>query len=163
LSKVGKKPIKIPEGVTIEIQPNQVVVKGPQGELKQNFRPEIGVKKEKDQVLVIAKGKGRLTRSLHGLTRTLIANMIQGVTQGFEKTLELHGVGYRVFLEGDKLKLTIGFSHPVMIEPIEGIKFSLEGNNIIKISGSNKQLVGQTAARIRDVKPPDAYKGKGIR
>ena len=163
MSKVGKQPIKIPEGVTVEIQPNLVVVSGPQGKLEQKIRPELEIKKSQDEILILAKGKSKLARSLHGLTRTLINNMIKGVTQGFSKILELHGVGYRVALEKESLKITVGFSHPVMVEPIEGIQFQVEGNNLIKILGIDKQLVGQVAAQIRAIRPPDAYKGKGIR
>jgi len=163
LSKIGRQPITIPEGVTVEIKPNQVVVTGPKGSLTQEIRPELEIKKETSQILVVTKSKSKLARSLHGLTRTLIANMIEGVTKGFEKILKLHGVGYRVFSEGEDLKITVGFSHPVMVKSFPGVKYQVEGNNIIKILGTDKQLVGQIAAKIRNIRPPDSYKGKGIR
>lgn len=163
MSKIGKQPIAVPEGVSIKIDQNKVIVAGPKGELNFKVRPEMKVVMEKGQILVSPKNKSRMAKALHGLTRTLISNMIVGVTQGFEKTLELQGVGYRVALEAKSLNLSLGFSHPVVFDPPAGISFSLEGNNLIKIMGIDKQLVGQTAAQIRDIKPPDAYKGKGIR
>lgn len=163
MSKVGKQPIKIPEGVTVDLKDNQVAVVGPKGKLEQKIRLEIEVKKSGEQILVLAKSKSKLSRSLHGLTRTLISNMIEGVTKGFEKTLELHGVGYRVFLEEGGLKISVGFSHPVIIKPVKGITYETEGDNVIKVLGIDKQLVGQIAAKIREVKKPEPYKGKGIR
>lgn len=163
MSKIGKLPIKIPAGTIIEIKADKVEVKGPKGSLNLKIRPEIDVQKDGDIVQVSQKIQSRISRSLWGLTRTLIDNMIIGVTQGYEKILEMHGVGYRAFLEGEDLKITAGFSHPVIVKSIAGIKFEVEGNNIIKISGIDKQLVGQTAAQIRGIRLPDAYKGKGIR
>jgi large subunit ribosomal protein L6 len=163
MSRIGKQPIKIPETVKIELKDNLVIVNGPKASLEQKIRPEIKVEKKEDQLLVSTKGTGKAAKSLHGVSRTLIANMIEGVTNGFEKTLELHGVGYRVAPEGQGLKISVGFSHPVVVEPIEGIKFSVEANNLIKVSGADKQLVGQTAAQIRDIRRPEPYKGKGIR
>ena len=163
MSKIGKQPIKISEGVTVEIKDNQVVVSGPKGRLKQEIRPEIEVKKSGDQIWVSTKNKSKFSRSIHGLIRSLISNMIKGVTCGFEKTLELHGVGYRAFLEGENLKISVGFSHPVIIKQIKGVEYKVEGDNVIKVSGIDKQLVGQIAAKIRDIKKPDPYKGKGIR
>ena len=163
MSKIGKQPIKIPEGVTVEKDSNEIVIKGPKGSLTLKIRPELEVKKNTEQIEVVRKKQNRLSRCLHGLSRTLIANMIKGVTEGFEKTLELHGVGYRAFLEGEGLKITVGFSHPVLFKQVEGIKFQVEGLNLIKISGCDKQLVGQIAAQIKAIKPPEPYKGKGIR
>ena len=163
MSKIGKQPITILEGVTVKIDQNTVAVSGPLGQLNLKVRPEIKVVEENGQILVTPKNKSRMARALHGLTRTLISNMIKGVTKNFEKTLELQGVGYRVALEDQNLNLSLGFSHPVIFQPPAGIKFSVEGNNLIKISGIDKQLVGQTTALIRVIKPPDAYKGKGIR
>jgi len=163
LSKVGKQPIKIPEGVTVEIKPSQVIVSGPRGSLTQEIRSEIKVEKKENQILVQPNSQSKLVKSLHGLLRSLIANMIQGVTKGFEKTLELQGVGYRVNLEQENLTLALGFSHPVVVKPPEGIKFQVEGNNLIRVLGIDKQLVGQIAAGIRRIRPPDSYKGKGIR
>lgn len=165
MSKIGKQPITIPEGITVKIDQNEVSVAGPLGKLSLKVRPEMKVvlAEKKGQVLVEPKNASRMARSLHGLTRTLINNMIEGVVKGFEKILEIQGVGYRAALEGQSLHLSLGFSHPVIFPPPSGIKFSLEGNNLIKINGIDKQLVGQTAAQIRDIKLPDAYKGKGIR
>jgi len=163
MSKVGKQPIEIPERVTVDLKDNQVTVVGSKGKLEQEIRPEIEVKKSGEQILVLAKSKSKLSRSLHGLTRTLISNMIEGVVKGFEKTLELHGVGYRVFLEGESLKISVGFSHPVIIKPVKGITYEIEGDNVIKVLGIDKQLVGQIAAKIREVRKPEPYKGKGIR
>ena len=163
MSRIGKKPIEIPQGVTVEIKDGGVVVGGPKGSLSLKIRPEVEVLIEEGQVLVKRKEEGRLARSLHGLTRTLIANAIEGVTQGFRKTLEVVGTGYRASLEGEELVLSVGFSHPVRIFPPRGIKFEIEENNKIKISGIDKALVGQVAAEIRRIRPPDPYKGKGIR
>lgn len=163
MSKIGKQPITILAGVTVTIDQNRVSVVGPLGQLNFKVRPEIKVTEENNQIIVTPKNKSCMARALHGLTRTLISNMITGVTKEFEKTLELQGVGYRVALEAKNLNLSLGFSHPVVFPPPAGIKFSVEGNNLIKIAGIDKQLVGQTAALIRNIKPPDAYKGKGIR
>lgn len=163
MSKIGRQAIKIPAGVKVEIKDNQVAVAGPKGGLTIKIRPEISIKKSGDELMVIAKGKSRITNPLHGLTRSLLANMVEGVTEGFQKTLELHGVGYRAALEGGNLKISVGFSHPVIVEAVEGIEFQVEGNNVVKILGADKQLVGQTAAKIREIKKPEPYKGKGIR
>lgn len=163
MSRVGRQPISIPEGVTIKIKDGQVIVAGPKGELVQEVRPEIKVQLKNNQILVSRKVEGRFSRSLHGLTRTLIANMIRGVTEGWSKTLKLMGTGYRVKLEGEKLLLSLGFSHPVEVEPVEGIKFEVKGNDTINVLGIDKALVGQTAAKIRKIRPPEPYKGKGIR
>jgi len=163
MSKIGKMPIPIPEKVNVEINGNTVMVKGPKGSLEQVFRPEIKVKKKQGKIIVSAKKENRVSRSLHGLTRSLIANMVKGVIGGYDKVLELHGVGYRAKMEGGTLRLRVGFSHPVRIEPPKGIEFEVEGKDVVTVKGIDKQLVGQTAAKIRDVRPPDAYKGKGIR
>lgn len=163
MSRIGKKPISIPEKVTVEIKAGVVKVVGPKGELKQDLRPEIKVEIKNDQVLVSQKVKTKLSRSLHGLTRTLIANMIKGVTEGWSRTLKLVGTGYRVKLEEENLILTVGFSHPVEVKPARGIKFEVKGNDTINISGTDKALVGQVAAKIRKIRPPEPYKGKGIR
>ncbi|MBL7158980.1 50S ribosomal protein L6 [Candidatus Microgenomates bacterium] len=162
MSRIGQKPIKIPDEVEVEITDNKVVVKGPKGSLDLNLRREIKLKKENNEIVVRRINETKLARSLHGLIRTLTANLIEGVTKGFSKTLELVGVGYRPSLEGEVLVLKVGFSHPVKITPPSGIKFEVVKNKI-KISGINKQLVGDTAAKIRKVRPPDSYKGKGIR
>lgn len=162
MSRIGKQPIKIPEGVTVETTDAQVVIKGPKGSLDLQLRREIKVKKENSQIIVERIGNTKMARSLHGLTRTLIANMIKGVTQGFSKTLEIVGVGYKVSLEGQNLVLKVGFSHPVKVTPYKGINFEVAKNKV-KILGIDKQLVGDVAAKIRKIRPPDAYKGKGIR
>jgi len=163
MSRIGKKPIPIPEGVTVEVKNGGVVVSGSKGSLTINFRPEIEILVDDKQILVKRKKENKLAKSLHGLTRTLIANAIEGVTNGFSKSLEVVGTGYRVSLEGETLVLTVGFSHLVKVSPPPGIKFEVEGNNKIKVFGIDKALVGQVAAQIRKIRPPDPYKGKGIR
>ena len=163
MSKIGTQPISIPEGVKIEISGGQVVILGPKGELKLKTRPEVKVEIVKDKVEVGIKKKDKLSRSLHGLTRSLINNMIEGVTRGFEKKLELVGTGYRVYKEEDNLRFSLGFSHDIDFKPPEGIELKTEGQNKVMVSGIDKQLVGQTAANIRALRPPEPYKGKGIR
>lgn len=163
MSRVGKKPIPVPQKVTVKTTEGKVIVSGPKGQLELKLEPEIKAEIKDNQVLVERQAETKSAKSLHGLTRTLIDNMIKGVTQGFSKTLELQGTGYRVSLEGGNLKLLVGFSHPVIVEPLPGIQFQVEGNNIIKVSGIDKQLVGQVSASIRSIKKPDPYKGKGIR
>jgi len=162
MSRIGKQAIKIPTEVDLEITSDKVVVKGPKGDLNLDLRKEIKVKKEDSQLLIERKENSKLVRSLHGLTRTLIANMIEGVTKGFTKNLELTGVGYRASLEGEDLVLKVGFSHPVRVKPHKGIKFTVAKNKI-EVIGIDKQKVGDMAAKIRKIRPPDAYKGKGIR
>jgi len=162
MSRIGKKPIEIPQGVEVNIENNLVSVKGPKGELERYIRPEIKIEKKDNELIVAPDKETKRTNALWGLSRTLIANMIEGVTNGFEKKLEIHGVGYRASLEGEDLVLLMGFSHPVKIEKIEGIKFEVQKTNIT-VLGINKELVGQMAARIRKVRPPEPYKGKGIR
>lgn len=167
MSRIGKQPVIIPEDVNVKIDGNQIVVSGPKGVLNYTFRPEMKVSLEEGKILVKPKSLNRLTKALFGTTRNLIANMIEGVTKGFNKTLKIVGTGYRASLEGAgqeaKLVLSLGFSHPVEIETPVGIQFELEGNDLLKISGPDKALVGQTAAKIRDIYPPEPYKGKGIR
>ncbi len=163
MSRVGRQPIKIPEGITVKVKDGQVQVKGSKGVLTQEIRPELKVTIKEDKIFVTRSSESKLAKSLHGLTRTLIANMIKGVGEGWEKRLEMHGTGYRAKLEGDTLVLTVGFSHPVQIKPVEGITFQVEGNDKIFVSGIDKVLVGQVAARIRKIRPPEPYKGKGIR
>ena len=161
MSRVGNKEIKVPENVQIEIG-KSVVVKGPLGELSLKLPPEILVEKKDGILLVVRKDDSKEAKSLHGLIRTLVANMIEGVINGFKKTLELSGIGFRVVLSDNKLVMHLGFSHPVEIEPLEGITFSVSGNKIT-VSGIDKELVGRTAAQIRRSRPPDAYKGKGVK
>lgn len=162
MSRVGKKPIKIPPKVEVKVKDHQVLVKGPQGELSQKIPSEIEVEVKEQKVIVSPKVKTKRTRAFWGLTRSLIANMVEGVSKGFEKKLELRGVGYRAKKEGDHLVLQVGFTHPVKIKQPPGIEFSVE-KNIITISGIDKQMVGEISAKIRSIRPPEPYKGKGIR
>lgn len=162
MSRVGKKPILIPEGVEVKIEGQNVIVKGSKGELQKEIRPEIKVELKEKKLLVAPKKETKKTKAFWGLTRALIFNMLKGVTEGYEKKLEMKGVGYKANLEGEDLVLQVGFSHPVKIKKPEGINFLVE-KNIITISGINKELVGQIAAKIRKVRPPEPYKGKGIR
>lgn len=162
MSKIGKKPIKIPENVTIKVNGQIVSVTGPKGVLTQKFRPEINIKHEGKKIIVERKNENPKAKALHGLTRSLLSNMIFGVNQGWSKGLELHGVGYRAKIEADTLVLSLGFSHPVKIKPPPGIHFEISANKI-KVFGTDKQLVGQTAANIRKIRKPEPYKGKGIR
>ncbi len=163
MSRIGRKPISVPEGVTIDVAPGRVAVKGPKGELAQTLSTDMTVE-QSDGVLTVARPTDRGEhRALHGLTRSLIANMVQGVTEGFEKHLEIQGVGYRAQLKGKKLELALGYSHPVAIDAPEGIEFEVPQPTEVIIRGIDKQLVGQVAADIRKRRPPEPYKGKGIR
>lgn len=162
MSKIGKIPVKIPEGVEITIRDNNVSVTGPKGSLALAFKKGIRVEKAQEEVIVTRVGDSRELRALHGTMRAIIANMVKGVTEGFEKTLVLHGVGFRGRIEGEDLYLSLGFSHPVKFTPPSGIKFEVAEDKII-VSGIDKKLVGQTADEIRRAKPPEPYKGKGIR
>lgn len=162
MSRIGKKPIKIPEGVEVKIEGQRIIVKGPRGELQRELRPEIKVEQKEGQVFLSPNIETKKTRALWGLSRALVANMIEGVSRGYEKKLELHGVGFRAALEGGGLNLGVGFSHPVKITPPEGITFAVE-KNVVTVSGIDKELVGNTAAAIRKVRKPEPYKGKGIR
>lgn len=164
MSRIGSKPIEIPEGVTVMVKDRLITVKGVKGELNQLIRPEIRVEVKDKNVIVSKKIESDKTPAYWGLTRALIANMIEGVLNGYSKKLEMVGVGYRVKKESDsKISLTVGYSHPVIFEAPEGVKLDTEENNIILISGINKQLVGLTAAQIRKIRKPEVYKGKGIR
>ena len=161
MSRVGKQPIAIPSGVTVAIGDAQVTVKGSRGELRQAVHPDIIVWEEEGRILVERPSDQRHHRALHGLTRALIANMVMGVSDGFARTLEL--VGYRVQQQGAGINMQLGFSHQVVVEPMDGITLEVEGNNLIHVRGIDKQVVGEQAARIRRFRPPDAYKGKGVR
>ncbi len=161
MSRIGRKPIPIPSGVSVEVATGEVVVKGAKGELRQEVNPDIVVREEDGVIVVERPSDQRAHRALHGLTRALIANMVTGVSDGFTRSLEL--VGYRVQAQGTTLNLQLGFSHPVVVEPMDGVEFQVEGNNRIHIRGTDKQVVGEQAARIRRLRPPDAYKGKGVR
>lgn len=163
MSRIGRMPIPIPPGVKVSIAQGQVVVSGPRGELRRRFHPDMVITQGNGNLTVSRPSDGREHRSLHGLTRTLLANMVQGVTGGFEKSLEVVGVGYRAEKTGDSVVLRIGFSHPVEVSPMPGVSLDVEGVNRIKVTGVEKELVGEMAARIRAVRPPDSYKGKGIR
>ena len=161
MSRIGSRPIPVPSGVSVQIEDGVVAVKGKNGELRQEIRPAITVKQEDGRVVVERSSDERDVRALHGLYRALIANMITGVDQGFTRTLEL--VGYRVQAVGKGVNLQLGFSHPVVVQPLEGVAFEVEGNNRVHIRGIDKQTVGEQAAQIRRLRPPDAYKGKGVR
>jgi len=162
MSRIGKKPIEIPENVNVEISDRTIKIKGSKGELVYTCREEIGIEIRDKKIYVVPSKHTKKTKAFWGLTRALIANMVKGVTEGFEKKLEIRGVGYRASLEGDNLVLNLGFSHPIRISKPEGIDFRVE-KNIIIVSGIDKQKVGQIAAKIRKLRPPDPYKGKGIR
>jgi large subunit ribosomal protein L6 len=163
MSRVGRLPIPVPDGVTVDIAGGNVTVKGPKGELKRSVPTEMRVEKEGESLVVIRPSNNKKHRSYHGLTRSILANMVEGVSKGFEKTLEIVGVGYRVEKSGDKLILRLGLSSQVEVEPKPGITLAVEGTSKIKVSGINKEEVGQMAAEIRALRPPDHYKGKGIR
>jgi len=163
MSRIGKLPIAIPAGVKVDIDGSKVTVKGPKGELSRTVNPDMILKLEDGTLTVERPSESKKHRAYHGLTRTLIANMVHGVSQGFEKSLEIVGVGFRAEKAGEKLNLRMGFSHQVEISPLPGISFDVEGNNKIKVKGINKEDVGEMAAEIRAVRPPDSYKGKGIR
>ena len=163
MSRIGKMPITIPSGVTVNINGNDITVKGPKGELKRVLPPDMSVKMEGSSLTVARPDDSKKHRAYHGLTRSLIANMVEGVSKGFEKTLEITGVGLRAEKTGDNVMLRIGFSHTVEVKPLPGITLAVEGNNRIKISGINKEIVGEMAAEIRAIRTRDSYKGKGIR
>ncbi len=163
MSRIGRKPVNVPDAVTVTIAPGNIVVKGPKGELAQTYSQDMTVSQEENTILVARPTDRGEHRALHGLTRSLIANMVEGVTDGFEKRLEIQGVGYRAALKGKNLELALGFSHPVSIEAPEGIEFEVPQATEIIVRGIDKQLVGQVAADIRKRRPPEPYKGKGIR
>ena len=163
MSRIGKQPIEIPDGVNVAVDPGRVTVNGPLGELTQNVPARMKIDKEDGQLLVKRPTERGDDRALHGLTRSLVANMVEGVTKGFEKRLEIQGVGYRATMRGTALELNVGFSHPVIIDAPAGITFEIPAQNEIIVKGIDKQLVGEIAAEIRDVRPPEPYKGKGIR
>ena len=163
MSRIGRAPIDVPPGVTVNIKGNTVTVTGPKGELCRLFSPDMSITLDNNTLIVSRPSDSREHRSLHGLTRSLLANMVIGVSQGFEKNLEIVGVGYKAEKSGDKLVLRIGYSHLVEISPLPGVSLAVEGINRIKVAGIDKEAVGQMAAEIRAVRPPDAYKGKGIR
>ena len=163
LSRIGRKAIPIPHGVELAVEYGQVTVKGPKGTLIQVIHPDVLVKLENGNVMVERYSERKFHRALHGLIRSLIANAIIGVTEGYEKRLELMGVGYRVQPAGDGIVLNVGFSHPVELHPLDGVTLTVEGNNRVIVQGMDKQKVGEIASRIRKVRPPNAYKEKGIK
>jgi large subunit ribosomal protein L6 len=163
VSRIGKKPIEVPAGVLVSVDPGRVTVSGPKGELRQDVPQRMKIEQENGSILVTRPTERGEDRALHGLTRTLIANMVEGVTNGFEKRLEIQGVGYRAALAGTNLELQVGYSHPVRITPRQGIEFEVPTPTQVVVKGIDKQVVGQTAAEIRKVRPPEPYKGKGIR
>ncbi|MCS7300404.1 MAG: 50S ribosomal protein L6 [Fimbriimonadales bacterium] len=168
MSRIGKQPISIPKGVEVHVDGSTVRIKGPKGELTHQLPDVITLEQSNGTLLVKRKNDERFARAQHGLQRTLIANMVKGVSEGFEKTLEIVGVGYRAQMEGKTLVLQVGYSHPVRVEPFPGITLAVEQDpqtraTLIQVRGIDKQLVGQQAANIRAVRPPDSYKGKGLR
>ena len=163
MSRVGRMPITVPQGVVVNIKKDEVTVTGPKGELRRCFNPDMSITLQDNSLIVERPSDGREHRSRHGLTRSLLANMVEGVANGFEKTLEIVGVGYRVEKKEDKLEIRVGYSHPVEVSPPPGVSLAVEGANRIKVSGIDKEVVGDMAAKIRAIRPPDAYKGKGIR
>ena len=163
MSRIGKAPIPLPSGVTVTVEPEIVAVTGPRGELSQRVDSAMSVEVSDGVINVSRPSDSRQHRSLHGLTRSLVANMVIGVTEGFQKSLDLVGVGYRVQQSGEGIVLQVGFSHPVNIQPLPGVTLEVESNNRIHVRGNDKQTVGEVAARIRKVRPPNAYTGKGVR
>ena len=163
MSRIGRKPIELPTGVSVQIEAGKITITGPKGTLSQHIPGEIMISQEGSQLLVTRPDDSKQNRALHGLTRALVANMVQGVSGGFERKLELVGVGYRAQLQGKKLVINIGFSHPVEVEPPQGIEFEVPAANRITVKGIDKQLVGNTAAHIRAIRKPEPYKGKGIK
>ena len=163
MSRIGNKVITVPAGVEVNIVDNFATVKGPKGELKQQFDKEMTFNIEGSEITVVRPSDSKRHRTVHGTTRAILANMVEGVSTGFKKELELIGVGYRAQMQGKKLVLSVGYSHPVEFEEIDGIKLGVEGNTKVSIEGINKEVVGQYAAKVRAVRPPEPYKGKGIR
>lgn len=163
MSRVGRMPITVPAGVSVNIKNDEVTVKGPKGELCRRFSPDMSIAFRDNSLTVSRPSDSKVHRSQHGLTRSLLANMVEGVANGFEKYLEIVGVGYRAEKAEDKLIIRVGYSHPVEVTPLPGVSLAVEGPNRIKVTGISKESVGETAAKIRAIRPPDAYKGKGIR
>lgn len=163
MSRIGKAPIELPRGVEVKVDGEIVTVKGPKGELQERISPDIKIEQSDGVLRVVRPTDQPRHRALHGLTRALIFNMVKGVSDGFQKTLEIHGVGYRAQLQGKELVLALGYSHPVNVSPPDGIEFEVDGTSKVIVKGISKQAVGQAAADVRKLRPPEPYKGKGIR
>jgi large subunit ribosomal protein L6 len=163
MSRIGRKPVVVPKGVTVQLEGHRVAVKGPRGELRRSLHPDMQIALDKDQFTVARPTEEKRHKALHGLTRTLVQNMVEGVSKGFQKTLEIQGVGYKAEAKPYGVNLIVGYSHPVKYEAPKGIKISVDNNTVVKIEGADKELVGQVAAELRAVRPPEPYKGKGIR
>jgi large subunit ribosomal protein L6 len=163
MSRIGRKPVVVPKGVTLQLDGNAVAVKGPRGELRRMLHPDMQVALADGQFTVVRPSEEKRHKALHGLTRTLVQNMVEGVSKGFVKTLEIQGVGYKAEAKPYGVNLVVGYSHPVKYEAPKGIKISVDNNTVVKIEGADKELVGQVAAELRAVRPPEPYKGKGIR
>jgi large subunit ribosomal protein L6 len=163
MSRIGKKPVSVPKGVSVDLQGSTVAVKGPRGELRRSLHPEMKLALADGVFTVERPSEEKRHKALHGLTRTLVQNMVEGVSKGFSKTLEIQGVGYKAEAKPYGVNLIVGYSHPVKYEAPKGIKISVENNTVVKIEGADKEIVGQVAAELRSVRPPEPYKGKGIR
>ncbi len=163
MSRIGKLAIAVPSGVTVDVADDVVHVKGPKGELRQRTMHHVAVHVDEGKIVIERTGNEKPPRAAHGLTRTLLSNMVEGVSRGFRKSLEIQGVGYRAAKSGEKINLTLGLSHPVSYQPPKGVSLTVEGTTKIHVEGIDKQQVGQVAAEIRDLRPPEPYKGKGIR
>jgi large subunit ribosomal protein L6 len=163
MSRIGRKPVTVPKGVTLQVEGNTVAVKGPRGELRRSLHPDMEIALKDNQFTVARPSEEKRHKALHGLTRTLVQNMVEGVSKGFSKSLEIQGVGYKAEAKPYGVNLIVGFSHPVKYEAPKGIKISVDNNVMVKVEGADKELVGQVAAELRQVRPPEPYKGKGIR
>lgn len=163
MSRIGKRPVSVPKSVTVTLDGQAVSVKGPKGELSRVFPKEVSFDRDDETIVVKRRDESRVSRARHGLSRTLLFNMVEGVSNGFERRLEIQGVGYRAQVKGKTLVLNVGYSQPVEIEPPEGVELAVENNTNVIVKGINKEIVGNTAAKIRAVRPPEVYKGKGIR
>ena len=163
MSRIGKRPVPLPKGVSAQVAGQRITVKGPKGEIARTIHAALSIAIEEVGVVVKRPSDESFHKALHGLTRTLVANMVEGVTKGYQKTLEIQGVGYKAEPKGQEIQLLVGYSHPVRYKPPQGIKIAIDNNTLVKIEGVDKELVGQVAAEIRAVRPPEPYKGKGIR
>ena len=163
MSRIGKKPVAIPKGVTVQVSGNALSVKGPKGELSAVLHPDISINAAAEEAVVNVRGESNFHNALHGLWRALLNNMVIGVTKGYEKKLEIVGVGYRAEMKGSNIQLVLGFSHPILFKPPQGVKITTPTQTSIVVSGSDKQLVGQIAAKLRAFRPPEPYKGKGVK